>query len=83
MRVEIEPLPVLLSAYNLTLLDKVRGGMSASDCKIPIAVMVDRATTELLNELRNREVNRVILKPFRAKILIDTFATFDPRLKNS
>jgi CheY-like chemotaxis protein len=59
--------------YNLELLDKVRNGMSASDAKMPIAVMVDQATTDLMRELRDRQVSRVILKPFRAKILLEAF----------
>jgi DNA-binding NarL/FixJ family response regulator len=62
--------------YNLALLDKVRNGMSASDAKIPIAVMVDQATTDLMRELRDRQVSRVILKPFRARILLEAFESF-------
>lgn len=62
--------------YNLTLLDKVRNGLSASPATIPIAVMVDQATTALMHELRERQVNRVILKPFRAKILLEAFESF-------
>jgi len=62
--------------YNLSLLDKVRNGLSASPATIPIAVMVDQATTELMHELRERQVNRVILKPFRAKILLEAFESF-------
>lgn len=67
--------------HNLTLLDRVRGGMSASDARIPIAVMVDHPTAELVNALRSREVSRVIVKPFRAKVLLDTFASFGPNRK--
>ena len=62
--------------YNLSLLDKVRNGLSASPSTIPIAVMVDQATTELMYELRERQINRVILKPFRAKILLEAFEAF-------
>jgi hypothetical protein len=62
--------------YNLALLDKVRNGMSASAATIPIAVMVDQATSDLMRELRDRRVNRVILKPFRAKILLEAFEAF-------
>ena len=62
--------------YNLALLDAVREGMSASDKAIPIAVMSESATEELLAALRERQVTRVILKPFRAKVLLDAFATF-------
>jgi CheY-like chemotaxis protein len=60
--------------YTLELLDKVRNGLSASDASIPIAVMVDQATADLMRELRERHVSRVILKPFRAKILLEAFA---------
>ncbi|MYN26785.1 response regulator [Duganella levis] len=60
--------------YTLELLDKVRNGLSASDASIPIAVMVDQATADLMRELRERQVSRVILKPFRAKILLEAFA---------
>lgn len=62
--------------YNLALLDKVRNGMSASAATIPIAVMVDQATADLMRELRERHINRVILKPFRAKILLEAFESF-------
>lgn len=62
--------------YNLALLDKVRNGLSASPATIPIAVMVDQATADLMRELRERQVNRVILKPFRAKILLEAFESF-------
>jgi len=64
------------SLYNLSLLDKVRNGLSASAATIPIAVMVDQATAELMHELRERQINRVILKPFRAKILLEAFEAF-------
>ena len=69
------------AAHNLTLLDRVRGGLSASDAWIPIAVMVDHPTKELVDELRIRQISRVIVKPFRAKVLLDTFASFSPGLK--
>jgi CheY-like chemotaxis protein len=65
--------------YNLALLDAVREGLSASDKAIPIAVMTQSATAQLLAELRERQVSRVILKPFRAKVLLDAFATFKKR----
>jgi CheY-like chemotaxis protein len=67
--------------YDLALLDLVRDGHSGSDAGIPIAVMADRATTELLRELRTRDVTRVILKPFRARVLLDAFAEFEAQRK--
>ncbi|MYM94075.1 response regulator [Duganella vulcania] len=62
--------------YNLALLDRMRNGMYVSDSDIPIAVMAENATADLLNDLRERHVSRVILKPFRAKVLLDAFASF-------
>lgn len=62
--------------YNLALLDRMRNGMYVSDSDIPIAVMAENATAGLLNDLRERHVSRVILKPFRAKVLLDAFASF-------
>lgn len=63
--------------YDLSLLDLVRDGQSVSDAGIPIAIMADHATAELLRELRTRDVSRVILKPFRARVLLDAFADFE------
>lgn len=63
-------------SYNLALVDQVRSGLSASAPTIPIAVMVDHATSDMLDALRERQVSRLILKPFRAKVLLDTFAAF-------
>lgn len=62
--------------HNLALVDKVRNGLSASGANIPIAVMVEQATAELMKELRERRINRVILKPFRAKVLLEAFESF-------
>jgi len=63
--------------YNLALLDRVRKGLYVSNSGIPIAVMAEHATAELLSDLRKRHVSRVILKPFRAKVLLDAFASFE------
>lgn len=62
--------------YTLELLDLVRDGLSASVSTIPIAVMVEHATANLLRELRDRDISRVIVKPFRARVLLDAIASF-------
>lgn len=62
--------------FDLSLLDLVRGGLSASAPGIPIAIMVEHATCALLKQLQTRQVHRLILKPFRARVLLDTFASF-------
>jgi CheY-like chemotaxis protein len=60
--------------YDLDLVDRIR----AADGKqpIPIAIMTAEASAELLGELRDRRIARVILKPFRAKVLLETIANF-------
>lgn len=65
-------------SYNLNLLDLVRMGLSVSDKSMPIAVMTSSATAELLKELRERDIKQVILKPFRARVLLEAFAAFGP-----
>ena len=61
--------------HDLHLLDQVRGGDSASPPQIPIAVMADNCTGEQLVQLQQRHVARVIVKPFRARVLLDALAT--------
>jgi len=62
--------------YDLRLVDLVRDGESGSSAAMPIAIMTAEATAELLGELRERRISRVILKPFRAKVLLETIANF-------
>lgn len=61
---------------DLILLDQLRDGQTASDRAIPIAVLAGRCSAAHLQALRQRGVSHVILKPFRARVLIDTFARF-------
>ena len=62
------------TTHDLGLLDLVRGGDSACPPGMPIAVMAENCTGELLAELKQRQVSSVIVKPFRAKILLEAFA---------
>lgn len=57
--------------YDLGLIDQLRAS-STPDQPLPIAIMAEQATAELLSELRDRNISRVILKPFRAKVLLET-----------
>jgi CheY-like chemotaxis protein len=63
--------------YDLALVDQIRAGDSASPSTIPLAIMADHATAELLRELRQRDIDRLILKPFRARVLLDAFSAFE------
>lgn len=61
--------------YDLRLVDELRAGSPANQA-IPVAIMAQQATAELLHELRDRNISRVILKPFRAKVLLETIEHF-------
>ncbi|MBY0240410.1 MAG: response regulator [Burkholderiaceae bacterium] len=63
------------TVHDLGLLDQVRSGESASSPQMPIAVMTDNCTGEQLIQLKQRHVARVIVKPFRAKILLEALAS--------
>jgi CheY-like chemotaxis protein len=62
------------AVHDFSLLDQVRQGKTASSPAIPIAVLAERCDAPLIAALRERDVNRVILKPFRARVLLDAFA---------
>jgi len=61
--------------YDLGLIDLLRAGTKPGQ-SMPIAIMADQASAELLAELRDRQISRVILKPFRAKVLLETIEKF-------
>jgi CheY-like chemotaxis protein len=62
--------------YDLTLIDRMRASEPAGARPMPIAIMTGEASPELLGALRDRRISRVILKPFRAKVLLETIANF-------
>lgn len=68
-----------LEDYDLSLLDEVRSGLTASPADMPIAVMAGRCDAALVQALRQRQVNRVILKPFRARLLLEVFTEFSAK----
>lgn len=67
--------------YDLTLIDDIRYGAGVENPHMPIAVLLDHCDVQFLQELRQRDVTRVILKPFRARLLLDTFAEFGKLLR--
>ena len=64
------------TASALALLDQVRAGATASNKAMPIAVMIDNCDAAMLASLLNRGVTRVLIKPFRARTLLDAITTF-------
>lgn len=63
-------------ANLLALLDRVRNGESLSKAGIPIAVMLEHCDAAMLTALQARGVSRILLKPFKARNLLDTFSLF-------
>lgn len=57
----------------MTALRKAGFGESSST---QIAVMLDACDGELLQELKERDISRIILKPFRARILLEVLTEF-------
>lgn len=67
------PLPD--DAYRgLTLIEQIRSGESACAAGMPIAVMVEACTGELLQVLRGCGISRILIKPFRVRDVVDTIA---------
>ncbi len=63
-------------ASAIGLLDQVRAGSTASRPTMPVAVMIGQCDAATLAALRARGVSRVLLKPFKARHLVDTFSAF-------
>ena len=63
------------SRYDLGLIDRLRADAAAARQTLSIAIMTETATPELLSDLRERRISRVILKPFRARVVLDTIET--------
>ena len=57
-------------AYDLSLLDSVRLGATVSNPALPIVVMVEQCNSDLLAELQARGVSRIMIKPFRVRVLL-------------
>lgn len=63
----------------IALLDRIRTGVTASSPTIPIAVMIAQVDAAMLSALRARRVTHVIVKPYKARQLVDTFTAFAAR----
>ena len=74
--IAIDDLDADAGANVFALLDQVRAGATASRATIPIAVMMAHVDASMLAALRARRVTRVLVKPFKARNLIDTFSAF-------
>jgi CheY-like chemotaxis protein len=67
---------IALAEGALEVIDRIRCGETLCTHDIPIAVMVGHCDAALLDILQHRQVQRIILKPFRAREVIDTIGRF-------
>ena len=59
----------------LPLIESIRSGTTASAAGIPVYVVVNACSQTLLAKLGPLDVKRVLIKPFRARILIEALAS--------
>ena len=57
---------------GLALLRQIRQGQSASPTSIPIVVLVETCDARTLDLLRPYGIRRILIKPFRARDVIET-----------
>lgn len=57
---------------SLTLLSRLRAGEFKSEANIPVAVMVHTADAELVAKLKELDVRRLLLQPFRLRDVVHT-----------
>ncbi len=73
-----EQADALLLAINdesdLQTLGRIRAGTARCRHDIPVAVMIGHCDSELALRLRALQVRRIMLKPFRVKLIVETLA---------
>lgn len=63
------------SAGVLQLIQAIRGGKAASAADMPVYVLASACSRSLLEKLHPLEVQRVLIKPFRARLLIEALSS--------
>jgi hypothetical protein len=76
MILALDPGPKMQPAYDFSLIDEVRARQTACPDDMPVAVMVERCDADLAQALRRRDVSRIILKPFRARVILELVSEF-------
>jgi hypothetical protein len=61
--------------HALPLIESIRSGMTASAADIPVYVVVHACSQSLMTSLGPLDVARVLIKPFRARVLIEALAS--------
>jgi len=60
---------------GLRLLNNLRSGRYRGDKSIPVAVLTHTCDGGMVEELKALQVRKIVLKPFRARTLLDTITT--------
>lgn len=63
------------SEDSLSVIESIRDHRTASDDGIPVCVLVDGCDQALLQKLNALNVQRVLIKPFKARILIEVLSS--------
>lgn len=59
----------------LPIIESIRAGTTASSPDIPVYVIVDSCSQSLLTKLSTLNVQRVLIKPFKARVLIEALSS--------
>jgi len=63
-------------AEELEIISRIRAGATPSAVNASVAVTSDRCDVATIEKLRELEVRRVLLKPFKVKTILETIAAF-------
>jgi DNA-binding NarL/FixJ family response regulator len=66
----------------LALLARLRAGESNSDPDIPVILMAHACDAELAVQVRQHGVRRLLLKPFKLKLLLQTIETLSQQIRD-
>jgi CheY-like chemotaxis protein len=63
-------------AAGLGLINRIRNGSTSSPASAVVAITADRVDQDSIETLRQLEVKRVLLKPFKVKTILETITAF-------
>lgn len=63
-------------AAGVTLIERVRSGETPSPAQASVAIMLTQCGSETVEALRKLSVQRVLIKPFKVKTLLETVIAF-------
>lgn len=59
---------------ELGLLQRLRGGGLATQSETPVAVITEKCDAGLILTLREMQISRIVLKPFKVKVVLETLS---------